>query len=273
MKRLLRALALLLPLFTAPVARAADPAQGLAWEPMDVRDGIHGYRRIPKGSSYAAWKGEGVVAGNLYRVWAVFMDSDRSCEWLADCVVNFTLEKPDLDHQVTYNQTHLPWPFQDRDLVFSDDFAFDPERRIVHDVMHSVTHPKAPPKDGLVRAELISGTFVARWIDATHTWVEVTLHLDTRGWLPAWLVNVFSKSWPYDTFVRLRHAVATAKGYEALEARLRAAHPFAEAAPPAPLPSPGAADPAAEHEGARPEAAPVATPTEDAAAPSGDGPA
>ena len=209
-----------------PVAAGETETGG--WEKLYVKDGITGYRRTTPDSNYAAWKGHGIVASPFFRVVAVYMDSDRSCEWLADCVENRFIEKPDLEHQTSYNRTHLPWPFQDRDLVFTDHFAFDSKTRRVVDVMRSVEHPKAPERKGIVRAILLESTFEARAIDDEHTFVEVSLHLDTRGFLPAWLVNMTSKNWPLETFTRLRKAAAGTKGFEALEAQLRAQHPFEE---------------------------------------------
>ncbi|MDF1562400.1 MAG: START domain-containing protein [Deltaproteobacteria bacterium] len=230
----LLAAALLLASLLLPAPARSEEEAG--WEKLYVKEGISGFRRITPGSNFAAWRGHGVVKGNFYRVVAVYMDSERSCDWLADCVDNHFVEKKDLEHQITYNQTHLPWPFQNRDLVFSDTYVFDLEKKEVTDIMRSVVHPKEPERDGVVRAKFLLSTFKARVIDAENTWVEVELQMDTGGWLPAWIVNLTSKNWPFDTFVRLRQAVATAGGYEPLIEQIREAHPGYDEAPSKPDP-------------------------------------
>jgi hypothetical protein len=204
----------------------ADNVEEVDWVKLYEQEGITGYKRHSADSRYHEWRGEGVIDAPFHRVVAVYMDSNRSCEWMADCVANLEVEKPNLEHQTTYNRTHLPRPFWDRDFVFTDEYDFNSVEGSVFDTMKSVEHPTWPEQEGVVRGNLLSSSFYARIIDEDSTWVEVRIHVEPKGNLPAWLVNLFSRSWPYDTFRDLRHQAMTAEGYDDLEKRIRQAHPI-----------------------------------------------
>jgi len=84
-------------------------------------------------------------------------------------------------------------------------------------------------------------------VDASHSFVEARIHVDPRGALPDWIVNLTSKNWPLETFRRLRQAVKEAKGFEALEAQLRLTHPGFDGT--APSTAQSSADPRPERSG------------------------
>lgn len=210
------------------VGEAQTPTLEEDWVLLYNKEGIEGWRKSTEHSRFHAWRGQGMIDANFFRVVAVYMDSDRSCEWIADCIENRYLVKPDLEHQTTYNITDLPWPIRDRDLVFSEYYDFDVAQRSVEAKMWSDTHPDAPPTDNYVRATVIDSSFRARWIDERHTWVEVELQVDPEGALPPSLVNTFTRSWPFQTFRALRRQIAGAQGYEGLEQQIRSAYPFGD---------------------------------------------
>ncbi len=225
-------IALLLLLTCCHVPAFAGEVDDDGWEKLYEKEAIAGFRKIEEGSKFHAWKGYGYIDRDFYRVVAVYMDSTRSDEWVADCLVSVEVEKPDVDHQITYNVTGLPRPFWDRDFLWEEEYVYDPERLTVLDTMVSTEHPDYPEQEGIVRGELMSSTFFAQWVEPEKTFVEVTIHVDPGGKLPAWLVNALSRSWPFITFRDLREQAMTAEGYEELEQAIRDAHPMDP--PPAP---------------------------------------
>jgi len=210
---------------TVSNARAAE-TDDEGWNKLYEKEGITGWRRSHPDTKLYEWRGEGFVDADFYRVVAVYMDSNRSDEWVADCVESIEVHKPDIDTQITYNRTHLPRPFWDRDFVWEDVFVFDPETRSVVDTMTSLEHLDYPERDDVVRGELLSSSFYARWDAPERTFVEVRIHVDPKGRLPAWLVNAVSRSWPFVTFRDLREQIYEAEGYEKLEQAIREAHPM-----------------------------------------------
>ncbi len=209
---------------TAPALAGETDDEGWSW--MYNKDGIEGWRRSTNDSKFHEWRGEGLIEANFYRVVAVYMDSNRSDEWVADCVTSIEVEKPDIDHQVTYNRTHLPRPFSDRDFIWGEEYIYDMEKGTCYDTMKSIDHPDYPEVEGVVRGTLLSSSFYAKYIDEETTFVEVRILVDPGGRLPAWLVNAITRSWPYVTFRDLREQVYTADGYDDLEQQIRDAHPM-----------------------------------------------
>ncbi len=224
MLRTLPIVATLLALATAPAAAAETGDEG--WTLLYDKDGIEGWRRSSDDSKLHEWRGQGYIDADFYRVVAVYMDSNRSDEWVADCLESVEVEKPDVDHQITYNMTDLPKPFWDRDFLWEEEYVYDTDARTVYDTMWSVTHDDYPQREGVVRGELLSSSFYARWDEPERTWVEVRIHVDPGGKLPAWLINIVSRSWPFITFQDLRKQVYEADGYDELEQAIRAAHPM-----------------------------------------------
>lgn len=214
----------LFALAASPAAAAETDDEG--WVKLYDRDGIEGWRRSSGDSKLHQWRGQGYIDANFYRVVAVYMDSNRSDEWVADCLESVEVYKPDVDHQITYNMTDLPRPFWDRDFLWEEEYVYDPAARTVYDTMWSVTHDDHPQREGVVRGELLSSSFFARWDEPERTWVEVRIHVDPGGKLPAWLINIVSRSWPFQTFQDLRTQVYEADGYDDLERAIRAAHPM-----------------------------------------------
>lgn len=220
------ALLALLALTAMATPAFADEVDAEGWTKLYDKEGIEGWRRSSDDSKFHEWRGSGEIEANFYRVVAVYMDSTRSDEWVADCVTSIEVEKPDVDHQITYNRTHLPRPFSDRDFIWGEEYLYDTVEKSVFDTMKSIDHADYPEVEGVVRGTLLSSSFYARYIDEDTTFVEVRIHVDPGGRLPAWLVNAISRSWPFITFRDLREQVYTADGYDDLEQQIRKTHPM-----------------------------------------------
>lgn len=69
---------------------------------------------------------------------------------------------------------------------------------------HSVNDDLAPKTD-YVRGEFTYGTFTMTSIEhGTKTRVLAELMCDPKGSIAKWIVNLFQKSWPYNTLTALR---------------------------------------------------------------------
>src|SRR5207237_1192006 len=59
----------------------------------------------------------------------------------------------------------------------------------------------AAPNTGYVRGELINSRFVLTSLEGgTKTSLLAEIHADPKGSVPKWIVNMFQRSWPKDTF-------------------------------------------------------------------------
>ncbi|MCK6544728.1 START domain-containing protein [Myxococcota bacterium] len=208
-RRFVVPVAALVVLTLAPhVAAAAD------WELIEDDEGIRVWRREVEGTSLVEFRGRGVVDAPIQAVLAVVHDADRSTEWMENCNASHTIQyKSPLD-VISYNRTASPAPLvSDRDVVVESTYEITPAKRTIKMAFRSVTHPKAPAIDGVVRMPRLEGYFELTYLTPTKTDVTYQIQADPGGSLPSWIVNWASKSIPFDTIRNLRKQVSQS-GYE-----------------------------------------------------------
>jgi len=257
-------------------------AEGFAqeWEPVYEKDGVAVSKKEVADTNLVSFKGDTVYKQPVGMVLGVLLDNDHRIEWVDRLVNNYILEsKTEFDY-VLYQAFELPAIFSDRDYVYHGVATRDEATGTVTLLMQSIEHPKAPETVG-VRAELINSRYILTPLENGDTRVEVEILTDPKGMMPAWFVNLITKSWPVETLNGIRgqfekdhvkpHAlpgeVAEAAPEEAAEA---APEEAGEAAPEeaTETSTEESGEAAAAEEGAADEAAPgdEAPPAEDAPA-------
>jgi hypothetical protein len=175
------------------------------WEKVGEKNGITTYRKEIPGSSIVAFRGEAEVPAGIPRIIGVLEAVQREKEWMAGVGESYNIERRAEADRFEYNRTQTPWPLQDRDFVIHTRTTFEsnpsPTIRIQ---MNSEPNEKKPPVEGVVRGELIDSSFTLRQIAPNRTWFSCEIHADPKGVIPKWVVNLFQKSWPYDTIMGLR---------------------------------------------------------------------
>ncbi|NDF13712.1 hypothetical protein EB061_00080 [bacterium] len=175
------------------------------WEKIEEKDGITTYRKeLPESPVVAFW-GEAEIPAGIPRIIGILEAVQREKEWMAGVGESYNIERRTESDRFEYNRTETPWPLQDRDFVIHTRTSFErspaPTVRIQ---MNSEPDPKKPPVDGVVRGELIDSSFTLRQIAPDRTWFSCEIQADPKGIIPKWVVNLFQKSWPYDTISGLR---------------------------------------------------------------------
>ena len=192
------------------------------WEFVRSDDGIVVHRRKVEGFDLHEFRGRGVIDAPLPRVLGVLGDARRRVEWMERCMESWEIEKLGDTGQIAYNRTKATWPVSDRDVVVRGGTVFDVDRREIRVTFQDTTHPKVPPKSGVVRLGFLRGHWLLRPYDGgRHTWVEYQAHADPAGSLPTFVVNMVSKTLPYKTLLRLRDQVKRSQ-YPEVEKRLLA---------------------------------------------------
>jgi NAD(P)-dependent dehydrogenase (short-subunit alcohol dehydrogenase family) len=191
------ALAMLVP----AVGLAGDPG---AWERVRTEDGIVVSRKEIAGSPFVAFRGEGDVEAPFLAVGNVLVDVPHEKDWIDSVVEARILRKVSDTEYIMYSHLGMPVPLSDRDLVTDVTLTVDPAKKTLTVRMRSVSDPAAP-QTSYVRAELEDSVFVLSSVDGgkrTHAVAEI--HCDPKGSVPAWMVNLFQRSWGYKTLTSLR---------------------------------------------------------------------
>ena len=174
-----------------------------AWASIDSSDGIETFRKEVEGSAMMAFRGEAETDVPVSRLVSVLLDPSKGTEWV-DLLIGSELVRRDGPNQILlYNQYDLSWPISDRDYVMKRVASFDPEQKVVTVAYTSVIDPLKPEQECCVRATVHRTFWRFSQLDARRSRVEVEVHTDPKGSLPAWVVNMVQKGWPKNSITGL----------------------------------------------------------------------
>jgi len=115
------------------------------------------------------------------------------------------------DVDLVYEVMRLPWPVAPRDILLRREWNYDYDNRSVAVRYHSVEDPiRLPLKPGTVRAWSPHTLWVFR-STPKGTLVEIECLVDSRGSIPAVLINFFQRSFPSKALTAFRALVKKSK--------------------------------------------------------------
>jgi hypothetical protein len=204
-----------LPVAAAIVLSAAAylSSQGLSsavdqWTLIGNEHAIAIYRHDVPGSGIVALKGEGAIDAPVWKVASVLLDTRRAPEWVDSLAESRLVRTLSATSYIEYNHLRLPFIIKDREFVSEVRIVVDATERSVTLRYQPTGAPDVPPTRN-VRGQIRSGAFRARSLGAGRgTELIAEIHCDPQGAIPAWVVNLFQRSWPRNTFEGIRKQVA-----------------------------------------------------------------
>jgi hypothetical protein len=192
-------LAIVLLSSAAPRAATADD-----WKLTTSEHGVEVYRRTVPNTGIVAFRGIGTIDAPVWRVASILLDTRRAPEWADSLKVSRVVRRLSANAYVEYNHLAMPFIVRDREFVSDVTIEVDANTRTFA-LVYRPTHDTVAASPHYVRGEILAGRFEAVSIDeGRHTRFTAELQADPKGLLPAWLVNVFQRSWPVTTFEHLR---------------------------------------------------------------------
>lgn len=181
----------------------ATPAFAEEWEVIDESDGIVTSRRHVEGSSMLAFRGEADSDLHPSQLLAVLLDPHKGPEWVDMQTVSREVQQISDREVVLYQVYDLSWPISDRDYVMRRVVNLDAGSKVATVTYNSVELDTMPAQDCCVRAfaHRTYWRLSARPDGGTH--IEVEVHTDPRGMLPAWMVNLVQRGWPRNSITGL----------------------------------------------------------------------
>ncbi len=178
------------------------------WEFVHEKKGVRVSRKKVEGSPVIAFRGEGEIAASIDRVAAVVFDLALAREWMQNLAESRIVRWIDEDTYIQYDRVATP-PIimKDRDFVSKVNVKVDPALKTIDFRFHAFDEPGLADSKN-IRGELIHTTFsLSPSADKKSTHLRGEIHADPKGSVPHWLVNIFQKDWPVDTFEGLRRQV------------------------------------------------------------------
>jgi len=183
------------------------------WNRLYADQGITVYAQKHRQSKVLALRAEGVLNAPIDQIMEVLRRVEIADEWMPDADGKFVLEEISDIEAITYSINRVPFPFADRELVLLNRLSLDRDRKFLVLDITSMEYPSKPVKKGRVRAQMYCGEMRLRPAGEGQTEVALQLHVDPKGAIPGWIVNMFQKRLPYN-FLRALEKKAGATGFE-----------------------------------------------------------
>ncbi|MBK05506.1 MAG: hypothetical protein CL920_35280 [Deltaproteobacteria bacterium] len=191
------------------------------WERTSNKGGLAVYRKRIKGSPLFAFRGEYTAPIHIGKLITLFGSLSKLKVWIENYNASGRLERPNEFERVYWLRFNMPWPIASRDFVLHVKASPEPKTRTVTALIKSVKHKKRPKVKGCVRA-IIRYTkwkfFALRQKkgEGPKTKITVEVHMNPKGWIPAWIINSTQANWPRKTLTRLVKASHAFKPYPLL---------------------------------------------------------
>ncbi|MCM0606737.1 MAG: hypothetical protein KA715_11670 [Xanthomonadaceae bacterium] len=174
------------------------------WQKTKEEKDITVYMKESETDGLLAFGGVGELDEPFMKVASVLMDVSRLTEWMADLEVSKVVRWTAPNRYIEFDHIGTPFVIKDREFLTEVNVTIPKEKNSITFQNHDVEDPEFP-KDKYVRGKLEGSTFELTSIDGgKRTKFHAEIHADPMGGLPKWVVNLFQKGWPIDTFNNLK---------------------------------------------------------------------
>ncbi len=185
--------------FLAFVSTNVCASGGAEWDEVGTKAGVHVQRKVMPNSPLFAFRGEGVFDVEIERLVSVLKTAEIAVEWVDLMTEHRVVKQVSANTHLIYESYGLPWPISDRDYLMHEVKNYDESERVFTIRYESVEDASTPIKGDHVRAIAYRTFWRLTMLDAQRTRVEVEVFTDPKGTLPAWLINLIQKDWPWKT--------------------------------------------------------------------------
>lgn len=195
---------------------------GGGWTVIERSRGITMSRRVQANSALPAFRGQGVIEGNVLQVLAVMLDLKAVERWAHGVTESHPIKRVDARTHLVYLHSDLPWPVRDRDMIVRSQVEVVKPAEEFHVTLHC--EPKAQPeRDGVIRVQTCQSTLHLRKVGENKTEIDYVMTLDPAGHLPSWSAEWVTKATPFKTLVALEERAKASQGEYAASVRSWAA--------------------------------------------------
>ncbi|QQS50721.1 MAG: START domain-containing protein [Bacteroidota bacterium] len=175
------------------------------WKLEKKEGGIEVYTRPVEGSEYKEFKAEMVLDCSMDAILELLKDADNFYKWLHNCKSSKLLKRIDHTLQYNYTVTELPFPFDNRDMIFKAQFSVS---NGIHKISLEGTPNYIQEQTNLVRMKDAKGSWIFTPLDDSKIKVSYQLWVDPGGAIPAWLSNLKVVEIPYESLNNMRMQLA-----------------------------------------------------------------
>jgi len=185
--------------------------EGAKWNLRKQSNSIEIYTRSVEGSSYKEFKAVMTLDSlDLEEIVSPLMNVNCYSSLFPYVDESQVLKKYGSDHKILYCNLDLPWPFNDRDVVYEQYFTYNPKEQTIYIEMKCVKNWKAK-SNGVVRILSSRGYWQIKRISGGNYEIIYQFHTELEGNIPSWLANSMVVDYPYRTMKNLLTLIQNGK--------------------------------------------------------------
>ena len=169
------------------------------WKLEKDKNGIQVYSRHLDHSRLKEVKVLCDIKGTMNQLVAFIFDIDRYKDVVYRVKDSYLVRRVSDREFYYYNETSMPWPIQNRDLVLHMTLQQEKDSRIVH-IHADNAHEILPERKGIVRVPSWYSLWTVQETDNHRLKIKYVFQVDPGGELPIWLVNATIAVGPYQSF-------------------------------------------------------------------------
>jgi len=172
------------------------------WELKKEENGIKVYTRYAENSKLKEVRAVTEVKSSLSAIVALLLDVKNYPNWIYACSEASTLKAVSDHEEYHYQVTSLPWPFDNRDMIWHFNIEQEGSTKIVN-ITNTSEPDYIPAKKGIVRVKRVQSSYKLTPLSGGKVEVEFEIFVDPGGSIPAWLINANIVAAPYKTTVAM----------------------------------------------------------------------
>ena len=177
------------------------------WQLSKSKNQISVYTRKVDYSNYKEFRAEMTVTSKPETIVTFLQNIDGYKEWLPDCLESRKLDQTSTTEQINYLVTDVPWPYDDRDLVYQFTVVAMDSKSGQLKILIENRPEYIPVRKKIIRIPKSVGFWKLTPIAENKTKVEYQMHVEPGGYVPAWLANMKIVDTPYTFMYNLRAQV------------------------------------------------------------------
>jgi hypothetical protein len=177
------------------------PINAQSWELRKNKDGIKIYTRVNSETQASEFKAEALMDIPLEKILSVLKDPTNYNKWMSDLKYAKTIKTVNDNKWYTYYIAEVPWPLEDRDLVYLINLKNEPGKI----TMSLNSNPEfIPESKDYVRMKVAYGKWILTEKGENKTHVYYHLYAEPEIDVPLWIMNMFIVDGPFETLRDLR---------------------------------------------------------------------
>lgn len=173
------------------------------WKHVKERDGVNVYTKSNDDSPIKFLRATAIVDAPVGKVTAILRNIENAPKWLPRLLKRKYVKNISDQEAVLYDHQKMPWPVSDRELVVHHKLSLSADKKSLELNFKSIDAKDAPHIDGNVVAMIYYGKILFSPKGENKTAIQMTMHIDPKGSIPKWVVNMLQVSMPYDFLYNL----------------------------------------------------------------------